>query len=72
MPPCVPDCQEPQEIHQDTLLDIASRLSCAVESPGSWVPVGERKSAEVCVSYMPFSQAKKLVKLPQEKALLEL
>jgi hypothetical protein len=69
MPPGVPDCQEPQAMRQDTLLDRASRWSCAVESPSSWVPVGERKSAEVCVSYMPSSQAKKLVNLPQEKAL---
>jgi hypothetical protein len=30
----------------DTLLKIAARFSYAVESPGSWVTVGELKSAE--------------------------
>ena len=33
--------------------------------------VGELKSAEICVSYMPSLKAKKPGKPPQEKALLE-
>jgi len=33
--------------------------------------VGELKSAEVCVSYLPSLKAKKLGKLTQEKAVLE-
>jgi hypothetical protein len=39
--------------------------------PDSWVTVGELKSAEVCVSYMPSLKAKKLEKLTQEKTVLE-
>jgi hypothetical protein len=34
--------------------------------------VGELKSAEIGVSHMPSWKAKKLGKLPREKALLEL
>jgi len=33
--------------------------------------VGELRSAEICVSYMPSLKAKKLEKLTQEKAVLE-
>jgi hypothetical protein len=33
--------------------------------------VGELRTAEICVSYMPSLQAKKLEKLTQEKAVLE-
>ena len=51
----------------DTLLKMDSLFSCAVESPGSWVTVGEFKSAKTCVSYMPSWQAKTLGKLMQEK-----
>jgi hypothetical protein len=56
----------------DTLLKIAPRFSYAVESPGSWVTVGEFGSAEICVSHIPSLKAKKLRKLPREKVLLEL
>jgi hypothetical protein len=50
---------------------IASLFSWAVVRPGSWVTVGELRSAEICVSYMPSLKAKKLGKLTQEKAVLE-
>jgi hypothetical protein len=49
------------------LLKIASRFSYAVESPGSWVTVGEPPSTEIGVLNMPPLKAKKLRKLPQEK-----
>jgi hypothetical protein len=50
----------------------SSPFSYAVESPGSWVTVGQPPSAEIRVTHMPSLNAKKLGKLPQEKALLEL
>src|SRR5262249_32247075 len=56
----------------DPLLEIAPLLPYAVESPGSWVTVGEFKSAAICVSHMPSWKAKKAGKLTQEKVLREL
>jgi hypothetical protein len=38
---------------------------------GSWVTVGELRSATICVSYMPSLKAKSLGKHTQEKAILE-
>jgi hypothetical protein len=43
-----------------------------VESPGSWVTVGEFKSGEMGVPYIPAWKAKTLRKLTQERVLLEL
>ena len=46
-------------------------FSYAVESPGSWVTVGQPPSTEIGVPNMPALKAKKLGKLPREKVLLE-
>ena len=56
----------------DTLLKIAPLFSCVVVSPDSWVTVGELKSAELYVTHMSSSKAKKLGELMPEKVLPEL
>ena len=55
----------------DTLLKIAPRFSYAVESPGSWVTVGELRSDEIFVLRMPSVKAKKLAKSAEETIVLE-
>jgi len=46
-----------------------SPMECYVDKPTD--TVGEPKSAEICLSYMPSLKAKRLGNLRQEKGLLE-
>jgi hypothetical protein len=59
-------------IDPDTLLKIAPLFPYAVESPGSWVTVGQPPNTDIGMPNMPSWKAKKLRKLPREKVLLEL